>query len=121
MTFVSTAVLLMIGTLAGPAGTLVCRLQCSSAAKAEVEASSHCTEHASANAVLRPPAATPCNELAGAPAVKQERFEDPGPASIGSPVARLEAILEASQRPASSPPRPRRIVAFIGTDLPLRI
>jgi hypothetical protein len=116
-----TAALLVLAALAGPVGTLVCRLQCVGAAVGAVHTLGPCGQHGgSPDARLRADA-TPCDERVGPAAVKPERFEPSSPAVAESLSAPREPRRHASPAIVPAPSKPLPRLAFVGTDLPLRI
>jgi hypothetical protein len=115
------SVLLVVGILAGPVGTLVCRLQCVSAAVDEERAAGACGDHGASPAVRLRAGAPPCDEVVGVPAVKQERFDSTCLAAVELPSTLPRFPSEGDRRRESRPTRPVVELAFTGTDLPLRI
>jgi|LNFM01.2.fsa_nt_gb hypothetical protein len=118
-----TAALLVLAALAGPVGTLVCRLQCVGAAVGAAVVAVHAPgpcHGGSPNARLRANA-TPCDERVGPAAVKPERFEPASPAVTVALSALREPRRHASPAIVPAPSMPLPHLAFVGTDLPLRI
>jgi hypothetical protein len=115
------AALLVVAAVAGPVGTLVCRLQCVGAAVVAVHAPGACGHHGGSPDVTLRADATPCDERVGPAAVKPERFEPSSPALAASLNALWAPRHHAPSTVALAPSRPLPRWAFVGTDLPLRI
>ena len=116
-----TAALLIIAMAAGPVGTLVCRVECLGAAAVAVHAPGPCAHHGGSPELTLRADATPCDERVGPAAVKPERFEPSSPALAASVSALWGPRHHAPSTVALAPSRPLTRLAFVGTDLPLRI
>jgi hypothetical protein len=116
-----TAALVLLGILACPVGTLVCRMQCLISNSQPAQASSPCEQHGVPTAPTLRADTTVCDEGLVVTAVKQERIEDPRPAPVDARLAALEPppYRSPEHRPFASSPPPEP--PFSGTNLPLRI